>query len=140
MKHNNEEHYAEKSEGFVFSKGKLFPKLKIRRIDFILILVAFLLYVGISGLFSFSNRPQTGYVYNPVTKIVLSYKTLDYAKDNYPDFRKDATININTGMLKSNAGYTVTCYDEDDTMSKMTVYFDRKFNITKVAVNIKSQS
>ena len=140
MKHNNDEHLAQKSSGFVFSKGKIFPKLKVRRVDFILILLAFLLYIIISGFVSLNSKPTSGYVHNPVTKAVLTYKTLDYVKDNYPDFKKDAAVNINTGMLKSQAGYTVTCHNEDDTMSKITVYFDRKFNITKVAVNIKSQS
>ena len=140
MKRNKDEHIAQESSGFVFSKGKIFPKLKIRRVDFILILLAFLRYIVISCLVSLNNKPTIGYVYNPATKIVLSYKTLDYVKDNYPDFRKDAKVDTNTGMLKSQAGYTVTCHHEDDTMSKITVYFDRKFNITKVAVNIKSQS
>lgn len=140
MKQNNDEHFAQKSSGFVFSKGNLFPKLKVRRVDFVLILLAIILYVIVSGVSSLSTKSSSGYVYNPATKIVLSYKTLDYVKDNYPDFRKDATININTGILKSNAGYTVTCHHEDDTMSKITVYFDKKFNITKIAVNIKSQS
>ena len=139
MKLNKDEHYAQESSGFVFSKGKLFPKLKVRRVDFILIIAAIVLYIAVSGIYSIANKNQVTYVHNPVTKVVLTYKTLDYVKDNYPDFREDATVDINTGMLKSRAGYTVTCNHKKDTISKITVYFDKKCTITKVAVNIKSQ-
>ena len=139
MKHNNDEHIAEKSTGFVFSKGRLFPKLSVRRIDYMLIIGAVVLYLVVSGVYSQLTKNQSGYVYNPVTKIVLSYKTLDYVKDNYPEVGDDAKVDINTGMLKSPAGYTVTCHHKKDTVSKITVYFDRKFNVTKVAVNMKSQ-
>ena len=124
---------------FVFIGGKLLPKVPVTKVDYILILL-FILLVSVAGAFLVKNKASAGYVKNPVTKAVLSYKARCYIKDNYPDFGEDAIVDTFTGILKSSAGYTVRCHHKDDTMSKITVYFDRKFNITKTAVNLKSQT
>ena len=124
---------------FAFIGGKLLPKVPMGRVDYILILIFIAVFVVV-GSFLSGGKYSSGYVKNPITKVVLNYKTQSYIKENYPDFREDAVVDTATGMLKSKAGYSVRCHQKDDTVSKITVYFDRKFNITNIAVNIKSQS
>ena len=136
---NNFNESTDNGRRFVFIGGKLLPKIPVRKVDYILILF-FILLVSVAGAFLVKGRASAGYVKNPVTKAVLGYKARSYIKDNYPEFRDDAIVDTATGVLKSSAGYTVICHHKEDTMSKITVYFDRKFNITNVAVNLKSQT
>ena len=68
--------------------------------------------------------------------ISLRFNNSDWSE--YPLFAENDTVDINTGMIKHSDGYMVTCYDKDDSASKVTVYFDKKFNVTKDAANIKS--
>ncbi len=130
---------SEFNRRFAFIGGKMFPKVPVGKVDYIIILVFIAVFVVV-GAFLTGGKTSSGYVNNPVTKAVLSYKTRRYVKENCPDFGEDAVVDTDTGILKSSAGYTVRCHHKDDSMSKITVYFDRKFNITNIAVNIKSQS
>ena len=136
---NNFNESSDNGRRFAFIGGKLLPKVPVKKVDYILILI-FIILVSVVGAFLVKGRATAGYVKNPVTKVVLSYKARSYIKDNYPEFRDDVIVDTATGVLKSSAGYTVKCHHKDNTMSKITVYFDRKFNITKAAVNLKSQT
>ena len=136
---NNFDESSGNGRRFVFIGDKLLPKAPVKKVDYILILI-FIILVSVAGTFLVKGRASAGYVKNPVTKAVLGYKARSYIKDNYPDFREDSIVDTATGILKSSAGYTVRCHHRDDTTSRITVYFDRKFNITKAAVNLKSQT
>ena len=136
---NNFNESSDNGRRFAFIGGKLLPKVPVKKVDYILILI-FIILISVVGAFLVKGRATAGYVKNPVTKVVLSYKARSYIKDNYPEFRDDVIVDTATGVLKSSAGYTVKCHHKDNTMSRITVYFDRKFNITKAAVNLKSQT
>ena len=140
MKENNKDFFQQEDDDkvtFGVLNGHLIPLKKVKRVDYVIILIFILLFSFVASFFVSSSRPV--YVANPISKTILKHKTMNLVEEDYPDFYENATINTNTGMLKSKSGYTVTCHQKNDTMSKITVYFDRKFNITKVAVNIKSQ-
>ena len=82
-----------------------------------------------------SNRPTSSYNFNPVSKIVLKTKAGSYMEENYPEYKKDMTVDTNTGMIKNKSGYTVVYKDENN--NKVVIYFDRDFNIKNVLPQIK---
>ena len=135
---NKNDFQPDKKPKFGFINGKLIPHLPVRRVDYIIVLIAVLCYLTFAGFKTFSTNPAHTYNFNPVSKIVLKYKALEYVEGEYPLFAENDTVDINTGMIKHSDGYMVTCYDKDDSASKVTVYFDKKFNVTKDAANIKS--
>ena len=90
-----------------------------------LVFAVYTVYIGIQY---FQTRPNYSYNVNPISKIVLKYKALEYVEDNYPEFSEDADVNINNGIVKYKNGYMVTCKGKEHSI--VSVYFNKWFQPT----------
>ena len=115
------------------------PK-ELRRSDEIQLIGCRLILVIVLGfLYRYSARFPSSYSRkaNPVAAIIVMAKGDDYLKENYPDIADDMKADVNN-ITSYKTGYCITFHYEDNTNSKIMLYYDKSMDFVRRSVELKS--